>query len=86
MPQTKYETRTRILDAQGKQIYEGPVEGGVAPPHPDVEGANPETPVVDGAEKGEKPDVATDQIKEKIAEQDEKRAKPASDGNEATET
>jgi len=84
--ETKYETRTRILDAQGKQIYEGPVEHGVAPPHPDVEGANPETPVAPEGEKAEKPDVATDEIKEKSAEKEEKKAKPASEGNEATET
>ena len=59
----------------------------MAPPHPDVDGANPETPAVAESEGGaENPDVATDAIKEKSAEKQEKMAKPASDGNEATET
>ena len=58
----------------------------MAPPHPDVEGANPETPVAPKDGKEEKPDVATDEKKEKSAEQEEKKPKPASDGNEATET
>ena len=62
------------------------MEHAVAPPHPDVDGANPETPAAPEDAKEEKPDVATDEIKEKSAEQKEKKAQPASDGNEATET
>jgi len=81
--ETKYETRTRVLDEAGQEIYVGPVEPGVAPPHPDVEGANPETPIV--PESDGQPKVA--EVKTNVgAEVDEKKAKPASDGNEATET
>ena len=39
--QTKYETRTKILDEAGNEV---PAAGaGVHPPHPDVEGRNPNT-------------------------------------------
>lgn len=62
------------------------MEGGVAPPHPDVEGANPETPAVPEGAQAEKVDVETDKLKEKSIEADEKRAQPASEGNEPTET
>ena len=50
--QTRYETRTRIIDAFGNELYEGPAESVPehlkqnivpAPEHPDVEGGNPET-------------------------------------------
>ncbi|KAI1212788.1 glycosyltransferase family 39 protein [Annulohypoxylon truncatum] len=81
---TKYETRTRVVDANGNEV-EVPVEelaaAGVAPPHPDVEGANQET----------KKSVQDDPIpKEASSSKDgEKEAeqavpKPASEGNEAT--
>ncbi|KAK4200150.1 Dolichyl-phosphate-mannose-protein mannosyltransferase-domain-containing protein [Triangularia verruculosa] len=44
---TRYETRTRIIDAAGNEVFvgaedEAPVP--VAPPHPDVEGVDRETP------------------------------------------
>lgn len=63
-----------------------------APPHPDVEGANPETKEskiqsdagqADDAGEKEPPvvEVATDLVKEKLAEEKEKIAKPASEGN-----
>jgi dolichyl-phosphate-mannose-protein mannosyltransferase len=46
---TRYETRTRVVDAQGNEVLlppgapvpqaqEQPAAAGVAPPHPDVEG------------------------------------------------
>lgn len=38
--QTKYQTETRVIDASGNQIIKNPEH---APPHPDVEGQNPET-------------------------------------------
>ncbi|KKY15675.1 putative protein mannosyltransferase 1 [Diplodia seriata] len=82
---TRYETRTRVVDAAGN-----PMEGeGVAPPHPDYEGQNPET-----AEKGEdeasaQPPVVSaseDEAKEASAEGKEKKSapKPASEAKEAT--
>ena len=85
--QTRYETRTRILDAAGNELYEGPVGGNYAPPHPDVEGANPETPVVPKSEAPGLPpavEAETDLLKEKSAEEEKKKPKPASEGNEAT--
>lgn len=92
---TRYETRTRIVDAQGNEIYEGLVESrgdenqGVAPPHPDVEGQNPETQ----AEKSSDAPVAVavevseDQQKEKSAESENQNqdAQPASEVLSATQ-
>lgn len=81
---TRYETRTRVVDAAGQEM-----EGeGVAPPHPDVQGQNPET-----VEKGEDeasrqpPEVSAsdDEAKESSAEGKDKGApKPASEAKEAT--
>jgi hypothetical protein len=57
-----------------------------APPHPDVEGADPQTPT--GKEKkgpaSAEANAKKDSDAEKRAQQEEKKAKPASDGNEAT--
>lgn len=93
---TRYETRTRIVDAQGNEIYEGLVdardaaeEHGVAPPHPDVEGRNPETAEAPAAsEASELPptvEVVEDQKKEQSIEQDAGEAKPASEAKAATQ-
>ncbi|KAJ4374108.1 Dolichyl-phosphate-mannose--protein mannosyltransferase 1 [Neocucurbitaria cava] len=93
---TRYETRTRIIDGQGNEIYEGLVdahgaaeEQGVAPPHPDVEGRNPETQQLDqAAEASEAPptvEVVEDQQKEKSVEQHKNEAKPASEAQAATQ-
>lgn len=92
---TRYETRTRIVDAQGNEIYEalvdshGPAEEqGVAPPHPDAEGRNPETQEQEqAAEASEVPptvEAAADQEKEKSVEQQKNDAKPASEAQAAT--
>ncbi|KAI1803714.1 glycosyltransferase family 39 protein [Daldinia bambusicola] len=81
---TKYETRTRVIDANGNEV-EVPVDelaaAGVAPPHPDVEGANQETKNL----------VRDDPIPQEASssKDGEKEAeksvpKPASEGNEAT--
>jgi dolichyl-phosphate-mannose-protein mannosyltransferase len=103
---TRYETRTRIVDAQGNEIYEGLVdsrgdteeladahdnaeEAGVAPPHPDAEGRNPETQQqADAPEASEAPptiEVVEDQQKEKSIEQHKEEAQPASEGQSATQ-
>ena len=85
---TRYETRTRMVDAQGNEIYvEDPVQ--VAPPHPDVEGADPETVGIPERNVQERPasqrEVQADESKEEsIAKSDTGAAKPASEGNEAT--
>jgi dolichyl-phosphate-mannose-protein mannosyltransferase len=92
---TRYETRTRIVDAQGNEIYEGLVDGqrgedeaGVAPPHPDVEGQNPETQQdSEPAAVSDVPpsvEVEEDQEKEKSVEQETQEAKPASEAQAAT--
>jgi dolichyl-phosphate-mannose-protein mannosyltransferase len=92
---TRYETRTRIVDAQGNEIYEGLVDGqggedqaGVAPPHPDVEGQNPETQQDSepAAASAVPPtvEVEEDQEKEKSIEQETQEAKPASEAQAAT--
>ncbi|KAF2022211.1 glycosyltransferase family 39 protein [Aaosphaeria arxii CBS 175.79] len=91
---TRYETRTRVIDAQGNEIYESLVDAreepghGVAPPHPDAEGRNPETKDQGEAEPSEAPptvEVVDDQLKEKSVEnQPPKEPKPASEANEAT--
>jgi len=93
---TRYETRTRLVDAAGNEIDAGvPVEvnepAGVAPPHPDAEGRNPETGEPDQmAEPSEAPpmvDVSEDVGKERSAEREEaerREARPGSEGKEAT--
>ncbi|EHK96454.1 putative Dolichyl-phosphate-mannose--protein mannosyltransferase 1 [Glarea lozoyensis 74030] len=79
---TRYETRTRLVDAAGNEIN-SPEDAGVAPPHPDVEGVDPST--MKKADTESKPDVKADESKEEsIAKSDTGVAKPASEGNEAT--
>ncbi|KAH7078332.1 Dolichyl-phosphate-mannose-protein mannosyltransferase-domain-containing protein [Paraphoma chrysanthemicola] len=93
---TRYETRTRIIDGQGNEIYEGLVDArggeeqqGVAPPHPDVEGRNPETQQAsEVAEASDTPptvEVKEDQQKERSVEQEKHEAKPASEAQAATQ-
>jgi len=88
---TKYETRTRVVDASGNEVQMpdggwpqelGQEQGGnVAPPHPDVQGVDPETKAK--ADESAVPKVAESVQGQKEAEQ--KKAKPASDGGkEAT--
>jgi dolichyl-phosphate-mannose-protein mannosyltransferase len=66
------------------------VEGqgqGVAPPHPDVEGRNPETLGEPEAEASDAPptvEAVEDQKKEQSVEAQKNEAKPASDAQEAT--
>ncbi|QSZ30854.1 hypothetical protein DSL72_000412 [Monilinia vaccinii-corymbosi] len=82
---TRYETRTRMVDAQGNEINLPENEAApVAPPHPDVEGSDPQT--VGKAEPvQEKPAVPADESKEpRIEKYVNGAAKPASEGNEAT--
>ena len=90
---TRYETRTRIVDAQGNEIHESLVDAreeegqGVAPPHPDVEGRNPETKAEDDAEASEAPptvEVVDDKQKEKSVEKQANVPKPASEAQAAT--
>lgn len=93
---TRYETRTRIVDAQGNEIHEalvnardvdGDAPQGVAPPHPDAEGPHKETLEKGEAEASEAPptvEAAEDQRKEKSVEGQAKNPKPASEAQAAT--
>ena len=91
--QTKYETHTRVVDENGNELEmpEGgwpedvaagipPPAGGVAPPHPDVEGVDKET--VKRGEGAAGKDAAASRDGEKEAER--AKAKPASEGKDAT--
>ena len=87
--ETRYETRTRTVDAYGNEIGDG-IEGadGYAPPHPDAE-REPETavgiPEDDGREYPATASPEDDTIKEQSLEQhDLKKPRPASEGIEAT--
>lgn len=87
--ETRYETRTRVIDSEGKEIADGPVGGeGVAPPHPDVDRlpeTNADQPEDDGRAKPATASPEQDVGKEKLVEQaDEGRPRPASEPQEAT--
>ncbi|KAF3760071.1 family 39 glycosyltransferase [Cryphonectria parasitica EP155] len=76
---TRYETRTRVLDADGNEVE---VAAGVAPPHPDVEGVDSKTI----KERGER-DESIPPAKESVEGDHEARAKqpkPASEKKEAS--
>jgi dolichyl-phosphate-mannose-protein mannosyltransferase len=77
--QTKYETRTRLVDAAGNEIQG---HEGFAPEHPDAEGASPETkkaPEGEGAQPLQAQLPSGSEGKER-----DTQAKPASEANEAT--
>jgi dolichyl-phosphate-mannose-protein mannosyltransferase len=87
---TRYETRTRLVDAAGNEIP-NPEEIGVAPPHPDVDNVDRETVGVPEPAKQDNPvsqkEVTADQEKEAIVESDKSKlgaAKPASEGDSPT--
>lgn len=87
--QTRYETRTRVVDADGNEVEEGPAGGeGFAPPHPDVD-REPETaaevPEDDGREYPATASPEDDVGKEKsVHKKMGGAAKPASERGEAT--
>ena len=77
--QTKYETRTRLVDENGNEVN----PSGVAPDHPDVQGQNPDTKGVP-EEKGRSQPADAKAGGSVKKEADGKAAKPASDASEAT--
>lgn len=87
--ETRYETRTKVIDSEGKEIADGPVGGdGVAPPHPDIERL-PETaagqPDDDGRVKPATAFADNDIHKEKwVDKADDGKPRPASEPSEAT--
>jgi dolichyl-phosphate-mannose-protein mannosyltransferase len=84
---TRYETRTRMVDAHGNEI-QVPLEAGVASPHPDVYNVDHETLGI--PDLGVKDSHASqraltaDAKEESIDKSRRSAAKPASEGNEAT--
>lgn len=89
--QTKYETRTRVVDAMGNEVNEGPAggaDGGYAPPHPDVErlpSTGKDQNEDDGREYPATASPEDDVGKEKSVNSGSKgKPKPASEGLEAT--
>lgn len=79
--ETRWESKSRLQNAQEIPI----VDGQLAPPHPDVEGQNPET---GGSPEDSVPPespASVAQGNERSAEQAKSpEAKPASEGNQAT--
>ena len=80
--QTRYETRTRLVDENGNAIVEE-VNAAVAPPHPDVEGVDQSTKQNLVADEALPKSVDPSVEGEREAEQS--RAKPASENSEATQ-
>jgi dolichyl-phosphate-mannose-protein mannosyltransferase len=85
--QTKYETRTRLVDTAGNEI--NPDDVAVAPPHPDVDNVDRETVGIPDKESQAAPasqsDAEKDQVKEAAVENAKTgEAKPASEAQEAT--
>lgn len=84
--QTRYETRTRVVDAAGVEIQD---EAPVAPPHPDVDNVDRETVGIPEKEAEAAPasqsEAEEDLVKEASIENAKKgEAKPASDAPEPT--
>ncbi len=75
--ETKYETRTRLVDEEGNEVQQA-----IAPDHPDVEGQNPDTKGLPEGQANKKP--ANAQAESSPAGEKQKAAKPASDASEAT--
>ena len=86
--QTRYETRTRVVDGAGNEIADGPAGAeGFAPPHPDADRI-PETASDPAENDGRKyPATASendDENKENMVEKNKGKPKPGSEGNDAT--
>ena len=86
---TRYETRTRVVDAQGRELADGPAGAeGFGPPHPDVD-REPET-MSNGSESSGRDSPATaspeeDLLREKSVEKANVGTPcPASERHEAT--
>lgn len=85
--ETRYESRSRLEHAQEIPIVDGQLEfAPPAPPHPDVEGQNPET---GGQPEDSVPPESPASVAEGNMRSAERsgppEAKPASEGNEATQ-
>jgi dolichyl-phosphate-mannose-protein mannosyltransferase len=87
--QTRYQTQTRVIDADGNEIIKHVHAGEHAPPHPDVEGQNPETNRKgnNGEESVARNEPASAAGSEKSVydEKEASAAKPASENQAATQ-
>ncbi|CRG82950.1 dolichyl-phosphate-mannose-proteinmannosyltransferase [Talaromyces islandicus] len=86
--QTKYQTQTRLIDANGREIINNNNNGDQqhAPPHPDIQGQNPETHRGgnEGNAKRNEP-ASAEGLGESVRDEKEPESpRPASEGNEAT--
>lgn len=79
--ETKYETKTRLVDEHGNDVVE---PSSVAPQHPDVEGQNPDTKGLPEREANTQPPEAKVSAEGENKEE-EGKAKPASEASEATQ-
>ena len=84
---TRYETRTRYMDAQGKEVVETvkDVEEKKAPHQPEVERVpeTPESPEGEGGKAAPAPASVSPKGEEKAKEGEQKKPKPASSGEAA---
>jgi dolichyl-phosphate-mannose-protein mannosyltransferase len=79
--ETRYEPNSRMENAHDVPV----VDGQLAPPHPDVQGQNPET--ASGPEDSvppESPASVAEGNESSVEQSSSLEAKPASEGNEAT--
>lgn len=77
--ETKYETRTKLVDEMGNEVN----PSDIAPPHPDVEGQNPDTRGIPEGFANTSPAEASAGGSVRKGE-DNGKAKPASDASAAT--
>jgi len=77
--QTKYETRTRVVDEFGNEV-----QNPYAPEHPDVEGQNPDTKGIPEEKGKSMPAQAQAEVGSSANKEGQQPAQPASDANEAT--
>lgn len=67
------------MDPNGQEID----DNAYAPPHPDVEGQDPQTPENPDAQEGSEP-ASVEGDEKSVEQEDQGKPKPASEGNEAT--
>ena len=80
--ETRFEYRSRLANGHEVDV----VDGKVAPPHPDVEGQNPQTVQDDERRPVEDVQAPVPGDGKSSEESNPPEAKPASEGNEATES
>lgn len=81
--ETRYETQTRLSQGHEVDIVDGQVPP-PAPPHPDVEGQNPETVAKQEKQHADGSPASVPGGEHSVEKADIPEAKPASEGNEAT--